>query len=226
MNSWLFCFSTFCVCGVYSNETIAPLKEHEMWWEQSLGRDASFETFESWLGDENASSRMAMRRSVIENNYRSILDIPCGICIDYYGFKKAEIAIDYLGIDITPQLVELAKRQDIPVILGSIESIPLSDSSFDLVYARHILEHLSGYKDALKELIRVAKDEVLIVFFIRPNDSSEDLIKLPLIDTYPIYHNGYSKSQLEECLKDHEKVDYWVWENLPTEEEILHIFCK
>lgn len=226
MNNGLFYFLSLCIpfC-IHSTETLIQHQEHEIWWENALGECATFDTFESWLGDENAPSRSAMRRTVLEKDYRSILDIPCGICMDYYGLKSHGINIQYLGMDITPKLIRLAEQQEIPAVLGSIESIPLSDSSFDLVYARHILEHLSGYELALNELVRVAKREVLIVFFIKPNDSEEDEIKAPLIDGYPIYHNCYSRSRLEERLKAYQKVTSWTWETVSANEEILHLYC-
>lgn len=211
---------------LYGNEPMIDPKDHEIWWQQALGSNTSFESFAGWLGDENASSRILMRRHVFEKNYKSILDVPCGLCIDYYGLKKNGFEIEYLGVDVTPQLVALAIRNSIPATLGSIEYLPVADNTYDLAYARHILEHLSSYEKAFSELIRVAKKEVLVVFFIPPNETLEDRIKLPLIGGYPIYHNSYSRAKLEKHLSNYNKIKYWDWEKVSDQEEILHIYCE
>lgn len=220
------CFLSLLSATLQGSESNVSLKEHEVWWENTLEQDTMLETFTSWLGDEDAPSRIAMRRHVLDKRYRSILDIPCGLCIDYYGLKKDGIDIEYLGVDVTPKLVADASQNNIPVILGSIESIPVPDSSFDLVYGRHILEHLADYKQAISEIVRVAKEEALIVFFILPNESSEDKIILPIIDGYPVYHNCYSRSSLEKHLSGYEKIELWTWEKVFEKEEILHIYLK
>ena len=61
---------------------------------------------------------------------------------------------------------------------GYIQSIPFQDNSFDVVIARHILEHLEeGYEAAIKEVFRVASKEAIVVLFVDLADIPEDVIK-------------------------------------------------
>ena len=195
------------------------LKNYESWWQKNLENSTQYETFDSWLGDADSPQRKALREHAIARSYSSILDAACGLCIEYDGLKKDGIDIEYQGLDITPKLVERANSRGIPVVLGSIENIPFEDRTFDLAYGRHILEHLEYYELALAELIRVAKKEVFISFFIDPSTAEE--IKLTLCDGGVLYHNVYEKTKLERFILNHPKVRSIEWD-----ESILHIYLN
>lgn len=197
------------------------LKEHEQWWTNNLS--AYIGQFESWLGDENAASRICARAHIKDLGYKSILDIPCGLCAEYFGYEKENMEIQYLGMDITVQLVNRGRALGIPVLLGNIEKIPCDDSSFDVCYARHILEHLPSYETALNELIRVAKKEVLVTFFMIPTPEST-LIEGAYLQGCLLYHNRYNKSCLEDFIKQNQKVRRIAWESVSNAESILHIY--
>ncbi len=158
------CFILGCALSLHAAE------EYEEWWEKCLGGTVSIEDFAGWLGDLNSPSRVLMRDHVRKKGYRSLLDVPAGLCIDYFGLKRDGLEIDYMGVDITPKLVFRAQLENIPVCEGDIKHLPFEDNRFEISYARHILEHLSGYEEAVSELIRVASRETLIVFFIAPTE--------------------------------------------------------
>ncbi len=201
------------------------MKPHEQWWENSLGSQVSMTTFSQWLGDINAPSRIAFRKHLKTKEYTSILDIPCGLCIDFYGIKHDNLVIDYYGIDITKKLVERAHAQEINVQQGSIEKIPMQDASIDVAYARHILEHLDYYEKAVDELVRVAKREAIIVFFITPTDEP-DIINLSTCDGSLLYHNHYNKQNLIEYVRSLDAVQDIQWEEVSENESILHIYLE
>ncbi len=200
-----------------------PLKPYEKWWSNHLRSSEDIVKCSDWWGNEDAISRAVARIHIKGKGYKSILDIPCGLCADYLGFKKAGIDIEYLGIDITEQLVTRAIGQGIPAKQGSIEKIPCKDSAVDICYVRHILEHLPSYEDALRELIRVAKKEVLIVFFVPPHDG-ETAINSRIVDGDVIYYNWYNKAGLEKFIKRNPKVHDIEWGEVTKEECILHIY--
>lgn len=213
----LLCFSC-----IYATEV------HEMWWEKCLDKDELNKNFgKTWGGDPHQISRVMMRQHVKKMGYTSILDVPCGLAMDYFGFKEDGISIDYLGVDITPKLVALAKERDVPVIEGSIEALPFPDSQYDICYTRHILEHLPSYENPVNELIRVAKKEVFIVFFILPDPfSTKTQIHTDYVKNQFLYHNTYSLSDIEQFLKNNPKVAKFHWENAREDGVILHIFMK
>lgn len=199
-------------------------EEYEIWWEHCLEHTVPLSTFEDWLGDFHAPSRVAMRRHVEEMGYQSLLDVPSGLCADYFGFKNDQMQIAYQGLDITPKLVARAQAQNIPVVEGDIKSIPFPNNRFDICYARHILEHLASYEQAINELIRVAKKEVLVTFFIRP--SEKELIHLFYYEDYLLYGNIYLKTGLEQFVLSNPKTTQIEWEEVDGREVILHIFLN
>jgi len=85
----------------------------------------------------------------------SFLDVGCGDGrfvkdLNNAG-KKAH------GIEINPEWID---NKD--VTFGSIMNIPYEDSSFDCVVCIDVLEHLTSPLDALKELLRVTKNKVVL----------------------------------------------------------------
>jgi len=202
-------------------------QEHELWWQQNLATNpAMLHTFEGWLGDENTPSRIAVRNHVIHQKYTSILDAACGLCTEKIGYYKKQYKITYIGLDITNYLVELGKQHGIDCRLGSIEAIPLTDNSVDVTYARHILEHLPYYKIALNELVRVAKREAIIVFFLAPH-AQVDVIDYNKYNGCWLYHNRYNKENIEAFLATNKSVGKFYWEAVsPSSELILHVIKK
>lgn len=217
-----------CFLRIAATENQVSLKAHETWWENFLTHKKAVDVFNFWLGDENAISRVTMRKYIREKGYKSMLDIPCGLCTELIALRKDRSDIEYLGIDITPRLVERNKSLGFNVTQGSIEQIPLPDNAVELCYARHILEHLSYYEKAIKELIRVASKEALIVFFFKPESGKENTTPKEnmhgMIGSI-LYENEYDKDKIERFVLSQSKVRYFEWEELPnTRDVVLHIY--
>lgn len=210
----------FSTCFCHSE----PQKPHEQWWTENSDK---FDTFNGWLGDYDARSRALSREHITLLGYTNVLDVPCGTCIEYFGYQHTNMAIDYTGLDITAYLVARAQSFGIKAYEGSIENMPFTDSSFHLVYIRHLLEHLDYYRIALAESVRVAEKEVLVVFFIPPS-TAPDIISLAEFDGSLLYHNRYNRDALISYIQGLPKVDRIEWEAVdgPTTEEILHIYLK
>lgn len=197
-----------------------------LWWHKTLDKVISLEKFEEVVGGVDFPSRVAVREHIKKQGYRTLLDVPCGLGLDYVGFKKEEYPIEYRGIDINTALVHNARRLGIPVVQASIEDIPYFDKSCDVVYARYILEHLDSYKKALLELIRVADKEVVIVFCHKPRHMIYDEISYVEIGGTYLYMNYYARGPLEDFILAHPRVRQIVWEPVGEQEEILHIYVS
>jgi len=96
-------------------------------------------------------------------DYNSLLDIGCGegyITNELAALKKCRIT----GIDLGEEPLKKARNQykNIEFIKCSACELPFKDSSFDLISALEILEHLDNPEKALKEIKRVAKKWVII----------------------------------------------------------------
>ena len=224
----LFCLPNICFAAdsmaINIDQKSHEITTYEMWWDYSLGNTVSMDTFAGWLGDADTPSRVAMRNHIRTKNYESILDVPCGLCVDFVGIKKERINIRYFGLDTSKKLVVRAKSLGVNVIDGSIEEIPYPSSQFDISYGRHILEHLPYYETAINELIRVAKKEVLIVFFLKP--ASGDILDCQNTDNYQLYHNIYDRQKLQKFITSNKKVSSIAWEQVNQKEEILHIYLN
>src|SRR6476469_1391980 len=77
-----------------------------------------------------------------------VLDIGCGLQ-PYRPFLDAA-QTEYVGIDREGPL-------STPTIVGSAESLPFPDESFDVVLSTQVLEHVPDPEQALTEAVRVLK---------------------------------------------------------------------
>jgi ubiquinone/menaquinone biosynthesis C-methylase UbiE len=187
------------------------------WWQSNLNTIEDFNKFSKSLGDVNAPSRQVLRRflSTISPKPETILECGCGLAIDHGWIS--DLDIKYSAIDFTPKLVELGKSSGIDIKQSNIEQIDYPDHNFDIVYCRHVLEHLSYYEAALTEMLRVAKNMVIVIFFINP---SHDPDIIDYNNETKLYHNRYNIIKLQNFLKDY-KLNYGLIQH--SNESILFI---
>lgn len=216
--------SVVLLAYTYACTASEPLQNGCEWWDQCLETSVSYQTFADWLGTVDAPSRVAMRQHVAKRGYTSILDVPCGLCIDFYGLQNEASPIAYYGVDYSHKLIQLAHNKNIRAQHGSIEQIPHADNSKAIVYCRHILEHLPGYEQAVTEAVRVAQQEVLIVFFIIPHEDDSDVIDYSVLNGHGLYHNRYSKEKFEQFVYRLSKVQSLEWQHINDNEIIAHIY--
>lgn len=86
-----------------------------------------------------------------------LLDVGCGKGALLTEIKEHYPHLTIQGIDWVIQ------TEDLPVICGSMYELPFENDSFDTVLCTHTLEHLREPKKAINELLRVAKDRLIIV---------------------------------------------------------------
>lgn len=176
----------------------------------------------SVFAKQDSLSRKKVREYVVSQGYKSILDVPCGLGTDYLEMRKLSTIIEYYGIDITQNFVDYCKKLGMNTTQGSINDIPFLNSSVDVVYCRHILEHLNYYEKAISEVIRVAHKEAIIIFFIKPVNNKET-IEYHFLN---FYNNQYDKRKMERYIFSHKKVDFLYWEHISDKEVILYITLK
>jgi SAM-dependent methyltransferase len=171
--------------------------------------------FLEWVGDTSAPSRQLARRRIAEAAHRSLLDCGCGTCVEYDGFAADGYPIDYHGIDTCAAFVAEGQARKIDVREASIEAIPFPDHSIDVVYARHVLEHLLDFRPALSEMIRVARREVMVTFFLQPTKTE----KVVMDRTYGVDlpHVWHSVPALMCFLQQNPLIKSVEWEHLGRE---------
>ena len=68
-----------------------------------------------------------------------------------------------VGVEVSWELVEFARRRgaeagiDAPFHEARAESLPLPDQSFDVAYANSVMEHVKGWREAIREAHRVLR---------------------------------------------------------------------
>jgi ubiquinone/menaquinone biosynthesis C-methylase UbiE len=88
----------------------------------------------------------------------TVLDAGCGTG---YGTEEFGQALRVVGVDVAAEAVAHAartfSRPGVHFVQGSCDSLPFADSSFDLVAAFEVIEHLERWEEMLTEARRVLK---------------------------------------------------------------------
>lgn len=161
-------------------------------------------------GPQHPSQLYAIKKYV--EPFKSFLDYGCGSATTYEALQKEEILVDYLGLDIIPKNVEWCKN-NFPngkfEINPSIHKIDQPDQSWDVVYSRHVVDHMNSFEEAMDEHLRVVKELVIVVLWVPFEEGDEHKIS-NIIDhrgtdhevTYPNeYTNSYSRKKVMEWIK-------------------------
>jgi len=164
----------------------------------------------------------------------NFLDYGCGSAttleamLDYWkGQFETGLPIKYLGVDIIPKNIDWCRENfKIPwqvsfEVNPSLHKIDQSDKSFDIVYSRHVVDHMESFEKAMYEMKRVSKNLIITVFWVPMSNQDEHEIKN--IDYRPSggklypneYTNSYSRKKVMEYLKSDSN-----WELLELAEEI------
>ena len=129
----------------------------------------------------NNLGRHRLAAMIREHNNPTVLDVACGTCVNWEVLKNLNVQCQYTGLDRTQKMLAHARslyNTEIGLQEGYIQNLPFQANSFDVVIARHILEHLGeGYERAIQEVYRVASQEAIIVLFEDLADMPNDVIK-------------------------------------------------
>jgi len=61
------------------------------------------------------------------------------------------------GVDFNPVAVDFCRKAGLKVFHGDLQSVAFKDNSFDLVSARHVIEHVPNPKEFVIEIARILK---------------------------------------------------------------------
>ena len=89
-----------------------------------------------------------------------ILDAGCGT-----GYHLRALG-NITGVDISVEMVKLARKAGKPVIKADIESLPFRDGEFDTVLCMYSVLNVCDWRKAVKELCRVASPEGRVIISV------------------------------------------------------------
>lgn len=116
-----------------------------------------------------------------------VLDLGCGVGHLLRFLNTRAASATAIGIDFSSYALEQAKEHG-QVILGDIEDrLPFKNETFDVVFAKDVVEHVARYADLLLETRRVLKqggDAVIVT----PNFlAAKNLLHLMVAYRHPHY---------------------------------------
>ena len=117
------------------------------------------------LPEMQSSIAVAKRLSGSVRAGNRILDVGCGSGHYLVSLRnRISCPFEYVGVDATAQYVERARRAfpGIRFVQGDIFDLPFPDAEFDVVMCNNVLLHLPSIKEPLRQLVRVAKRQVIV----------------------------------------------------------------
>jgi len=127
----------------------------------------------------------------------TVLDVGCGEGHDAYFFSKRTDCV--CALDLKPSAVwKRLKRENLTFIVGDANLLPFRDESFDYIFTKDILHHISNPKRVLREMLRVSKcgrGQVAVIESNRYNPIS--YIHMTMMRK----HNHFSRRQFIELLR-------------------------
>jgi len=125
-------------------------------------------------------TRDLIKKRIIEyiknEGVSKIMEIGFGSGYEYERLREdlEKYKIKYIGVEYTPKFLEAARKKypEANWVRGDIRKLDFEDDSVDLIFVYHVLEHQKNLLDvrkAIKEMCRVAKDKVIIIWFKAPS---------------------------------------------------------
>lgn len=200
---------------------MSELKE-QTFWNNFISKE-TMPTFKNWVGNFKAESKMYFYDYLKQKNYDTILDIGCGDATISDGIKHSNINIEYTGADSCEYFVDQGRKRNINILKTDIRKINTADSTYDMVFGRHVVEHQPDFENLFTEMIRIAKKECIHIFFIKPV-IGDTVINYD--NNQNLYHNKYSYLKIDEFLKKHPKVENYVIKDINKDECMLIMNLK
>ncbi|MBN1208884.1 MAG: class I SAM-dependent methyltransferase [Myxococcaceae bacterium] len=106
---------------------------------------------------------------------RSLLDVGCSA--GYVLAAAKSLGLAEMGLDLSEFAVQLCRERGFQAERGSLTQMPFADASFDIVTAKHTLEHVESPMDGLREIHRVLRPGG-VAFLVVPDAA---YYKIPLM---------------------------------------------
>lgn len=133
-----------------------------------------------------------------------ILDNGCGTGLLFDKLASGQV----VGLDISSEMLKYAAKHTEQLILGNSQKLPLKNNSFDVVFCRSLLHHLTEPELAVKEISRVLRSQGEAVFA----DTNRSLLScLPRMIAscgkhFSEEHKNLNRHIMERLLKPYFKV--------------------
>lgn len=132
-----------------------------------------------------------------------ILEIGCGI--GRWSRRFTEKNLLYIGIDLEPEALKVAKTKKLDLVRGDVRFLPFKDNSFEFVFSCDVLQHFrstSTMPAILREAHRVlsAKGQLIVNEALSQNWSQQLAPLFTLVFSNIEYPLGTSKDSIGKSL--------------------------
>ncbi len=137
----------------------------------------------------------------------SVLDIGCGTgaIMDFVRSKNYTVE----GVDMSENALQYCRKKNLTVHHGFAEKLPFQNSSFDVVIASDVLEHITDDAAAVQEVARVLKPGGIFIVTVPAHQS------LFSYHDHALHHvRRYSKEGLRKVLTTSCTVEFISWIHL------------
>jgi ubiquinone/menaquinone biosynthesis C-methylase UbiE len=149
------------------NEFIA-VERSDQFWDVNMRDPEALADLHRSTGYADHPQRVAFRAFLKENEIESVLDCGAGPGWELDGLERELPQVRYEALEVTEMFAAALEAREVPVCRAGIEAIPFADESFDVVYQRHVLEHVEHLDVAIREMVRVARVAVFLSMNKRP----------------------------------------------------------
>lgn len=166
-------------------------ERNDIWYTTYTNDKEKLQFFKSQLCKINDSRLWILERLMSLKGVKSVLDVACGPGLDMDHLKRIvpKLPFKYTGIDFTPAFIREAEEHhpEQNFLVADAMNIPFEDNSFDVVYTRHSLEHVSDPHKELDEMFRLAKKYIIIGWFRLVDGPTELKMRSNTNGEYPLH---------------------------------------
>jgi ubiquinone/menaquinone biosynthesis C-methylase UbiE len=146
----------------------------------------------------------------------SLLDYGCGSGTTYEALmnvvkKLPSFNFKYRGTDIIAKNIAWCKS-NLPGFEGKVNKhlhkISEPNQRYDIVYSRHVVDHMRSFEEAMDEHCRVAKKYVIATLFVPLSESEDHEIKHIITNNVVHeneYQNRYSRKKVMQWIDEKTK---------------------
>jgi SAM-dependent methyltransferase len=130
----------------------APLLDSTDVVEHFTARATNYDLSSLWCSDREMILRLVEAAAPVPED--RMLDVACGTGLVSQAFRGRVASVT--GLDLTPAMIALARLRADFLVVGSAESIPFRNATFDLVVCRQGIQFMEAEK-AVAEMARIAR---------------------------------------------------------------------
>ena len=112
---------------------------------------------EQYRASETEKARTADLLRLLPKNRHSVLDI--GARDGHFSRLLTGHFLEVTALDLQKPCFEFTR---VVTVAGDVTKLDFADDSFDCVFCAEVLEHIPDLKSACREIVRVAKHEIII----------------------------------------------------------------